>query len=386
MRHNLRSRLGAAALAAGLLLAGGGPAAAGPCPEPGQWLDPQRGERLAMDQVLDALAETDFILLGEQHDRPDHHRWQLHTLAALHGRGELAAVGLEMLPRGKQPVLEAWRAGELDREAFLAESEWQRVWGHDADLYTPLLEFIRIQRIPARALNVERDTVRTVRREGWAALDAEQREGIGRPAEASEAYRERLQETLAAHPGVSADGDGDALAGFIAAQTFWDRAMAEALAAAHERHGGPVVAIVGRGHVAHGHGIPHQLADLGYEAVQVLLPVDADEACPDPGTADYLFALAPQGAAAASEPPRLGIAMAVEDEGQVVIQEVFEDTPAAAAGLEAGDRLVEAAGQAVARPAAMQRIVARQPPGTWLPLTVERDGERMDLVARFPAE
>ncbi|MFP4129994.1 MAG: ChaN family lipoprotein [Halorhodospira sp.] len=384
MPYSLHSRLGGAALAAGLLLAAGA-AAAGSCGEPGQWLDPASGERLETRQVLDALAGTDFILLGEEHTRADHHRWQLHTLAGLQGRGELAAVGLEMLPRGKQPALEAWRAGELDREAFLAESKWQRVWGHEAELYTPLLEFIRIQRVPARALNVARDTVRAVRREGWAALDAEQREGVGQPAEASEAYRERLRQTLAEHPGMSADG-GDALAGFIAAQTFWDRAMAEALADAHERHGGPVVGIVGRGHVAHGHGIPHQLADLGYQEVQVLLPVDADEACPDPGTADYLFALEAPAAAAGPEPPRLGIAMTLEDEGRVVIQEVLADTPAAAAGLEAGDRIVEAAGQVVSRPAAMQRIVARQPPGTWLPLTVARDGERREVVVRFPPE
>jgi len=384
MRHNLHGRLGAAILAAGLLLAGGA-AAAESCGEPGQWLDPETGERLDAEQVLDTLAGTAFILLGEAHTRADHHRWQLHTLAGLHGRGELAAVGLEMLPRGKQSVLEAWRAGELDREAFLAESEWQRVWGHDAELYTPLLEFIRIQRVPARALNVERDTVRAVRRKGWAALDAEQREGVGRPAEASEAYRERLRQTLARHPGVDADED-DALTGFVAAQTFWDRAMAEALAAAHERHGGPVVGIVGRGHVAQGHGIPRQLADLGYQDVQVLLPTDADEACPEPGTADYLFALEAPAAAEEPEPPRLGIAMTLEDGNRVVIQEVFEDTPAAAAGLEAGDRLVEAAGQAVSRPATMQRIVERQPPGTWLPLTVERDGERREIVVRFPAE
>jgi hypothetical protein len=30
--------------------------------------------------------------------------------------------------------------------------------------------------------------------------------------------------------------------------------------------------------------------------------------------------------------------------------------------------------------------VARQPPGTWLPLTVARDGGRIDVVAKFPPE
>src|SRR4051812_17105293 len=35
------------------------------------------------DIVAD-MAKRDVVLLGEEHDKPDHHQWQLQTLAALH--------------------------------------------------------------------------------------------------------------------------------------------------------------------------------------------------------------------------------------------------------------------------------------------------------------
>ncbi|MFP4183089.1 MAG: ChaN family lipoprotein [Halorhodospira sp.] len=373
-------------LAAALLLSGSG-AKAEPCLEPGQWYDPRNEAQLKAAEAFELLDDAAFVLLGEQHDRAAHHRWQLHTLAGLHARDSLAAVGFEMLPRGKQAVLDDWRTGQIDHSTFLNDSEWQRVWGYAGKLYRPLLEFVRMQRLPAQALNVERQTVRAIREEGWSALDEQERESVGEPAAPSEAYRERMRETLQEHPGVDR-ADAETLERFLAAQTFWDRAMAEALVEAYERHGGPVAAIVGRGHIEYSDGIPHQLTDLGYDDTLVLLPVDAARgSCPDPGEADLVFALETAEAEDETpEPPRLGIVMVPgEEETGIVIHRVLEGTPAEAAKLERGDRIVQAAGQRIQQPAEMQRIVARQPPGTWLPLVVERSGEEREIVVRFPA-
>ncbi|MCC3750651.1 MAG: ChaN family lipoprotein [Halorhodospira halophila] len=366
-------------LLAGLLFAGS--AITSPCAEPGKWYDPGHQRTLGTHEVLDALEGVDFILLGERHDDAAHHRWQLHTLAALHGRGELGAIGFEMFPRSKQKPLEDWRTGNLTREAFLEETEWQRVWGYDAELYMPLFEFVRAHRVPAEALNVERDTVRAVRERGFDDLDEDERESVGQPAAASEAYRDRLQGIFRHHPGA---GENDAdLDRFIEAQTFWDRAMAESMVSALEAYGGPVVGIVGRGHAEYGDGIAHQLRDLGHDSIRILLPLDAAAACPDADRADFVFALEPE--RATPDPPRLGIAME-EDDSKVTILEVFPDTPADQAGLAAGDRIVKAAETEIRRPRDLQHIVSRQAPGTWLPLVIERNGETLEKVARFPAE
>ncbi|WP_444678946.1 hypothetical protein [Halomonas sp. E19] len=55
------------------------------------------------------------------------------------------------------------------------------------------------------------------------------------------------------------------------------------------------------------------------------------------------------------------------------------------AGLMAGDVVLLAAGEALARPADLTALVRRQPAGTLLPLLVRRDGGEREILARFPA-
>ena len=116
------------------------------------------------------VRKNSVVLLGESHASVDHHRWQLYTLAALHGRAEKIVIGFEAFPRRLQPVLENWVAGKLSAEAFLKESEWRRVWGFDPALYMPLFQFARLNRIPMIALNVERKLVSRVGKHGWASV------------------------------------------------------------------------------------------------------------------------------------------------------------------------------------------------------------------------
>lgn len=49
---------------------------------------------------LKALPATPVLLLGEQHDAPEHQSLQARITGALAGRGELAALVMEMAPRG----------------------------------------------------------------------------------------------------------------------------------------------------------------------------------------------------------------------------------------------------------------------------------------------
>jgi S1-C subfamily serine protease len=46
--------------------------------------------------------------------------------------------------------------------------------------------------------------------------------------------------------------------------------------------------------------------------------------------------------------------------------------------------VVRAAGLETRIPDDLVDIVGRQAPGTWLPLSIRRDGQEIDLVAKFP--
>ena len=377
------TRAGSLALAcvAGALALGTTPAWANGCLAPGQWLQPD-GERLAPDDLFPELAEQEVVLLGEQHDRMDHHRWQLSTLAGLHAYRPDMVIGLEMLPREAQPALDAWVAGELDEQAFLDDSNWRTAWGFDPGLYFPILHFARLHQVPLQAINVTPELRGRLVNEGWAAVPEAERFAISAPAEPPAAYRERLGEVYEQHP--SREGDEADFARFVAAQLAWDRAMAVGLAEAGE-DGALVVGLIGQGHLAYGHGVPHQLSDLGVEAHSTLLPWQVDEqACelPPQGLARAVFAVADR-QPEALPPMQLGVYIVPHEVG-VEVHATLEGSIAEQAGLQAGDVILRAAGEALARPADLTGLVRQQRPGTLLPLKVRRDGEEREILARFP--
>ena len=355
---------------------------------------------MQVEQVFDRLAGSRIVLLGEAHTTLAHHRWQLYMLSALHSRQANLIVGFEMLPRRVQASLDAWSAGELTEAEFLEQSEWQKVWGYDAGLYLPLLDFARLNRLPAIALNVDRELVSQVSQQGWQALDEAQRMGLSDPAPASDAYRDSLAQLYAYKQTFSDTSEGedgvepdlaeilrsDAFSNFVDAQLTWDRAMAEALAAAYRRDPKAIlVGIVGRGHLEHGYGIPHQLADMGIDDVEVLLPLDSTATC-DPipaGLASAVFVVDAEIEAPAPPKPRLGVIIEGSDAG-VRVSQVVEGSVAAQCGLIEGDLIEAAAGFKTTSNASLIEIIQRQAPGTWLPLKVKRGDESLELLARFP--
>jgi uncharacterized iron-regulated protein len=360
----------------------------------GLWLDPAGGAARPHDAVLAAAAAQGVVLLGETHDNPEHHRWQLSTLAGLLAERPAMVIGFEAFPARVQPTLDRWVAGELTAEAFLAEVEWRRVWGFEPELYLPLLHFARQHRIPVVALNVDRAFVGRVGREGWAAIPAAERLGLGDPAAPAEAYLDRLASAYLDHgprrsgaaPDPATVREDPAFRRFVDAQLTWDRAMAEALARAKARPGDPlVVGIIGSEHLRQRHGVPHQLADLGVEDTAVLLPLDRTEGCAGlaAGMADAVFVLDPPSMVAASR-PRLGVMLGGEA-GEVRAIEVMPGSVAEASGLLAGDTILEAAGVAIRESGDLVDLVKGLTPGTWLPLVVRRQGRTIEAVAKFPA-
>lgn len=402
----------------------------GACPAAGHWLDPRSGEIRRADRVLAEAAADPVVLLGETHDQEDHHRWQLHTIAGLHALRPDMVLGFEMFPRRTQPVLDRWVRGELDEDAFLKAVDWEGVWGFDASFYLPMFHFARLHKVPMIALNVDRGLVSQVAAEGWDAVAEADREGIGTPAAATDAYRLGLAQVFAekarrhaeapreagaptaleedevdmeveaeadraAAPGHAQPGSADGFpvdavlaspgfVRFVEAQLTWDRAMAEGLARAAETAPAPlVVGVIGSGHLEHDWGVPHQLSDLGIGDAAVLLPWPPEQ-CAEmtADVADAVFLLTPGTPKDETQRPRLGIMVAADPDGVRVVS-VDADSVAEAAGLIAGDVIVSAAGSPTRRVDELSALVRAQQPGADVPLVIIRDGETRRLTARF---
>jgi uncharacterized iron-regulated protein len=387
----------------------GGSASA--CATYGGWIDVKTGLSIDRGELFsDLVAKRAVVLLGEFHDDVDHHLWQLHTLAALHGRGGNIVIGFEAFPRRLQSILDDWTDGKLTDEAFLKASEWRQVWGYDAALYMPLFQFARLNRIRMIALNVERKLVAQVGQKGWEGVPTSEREGLSNPAAATPAYQRELARVFVIKKSLPPDAadrmfsfkelnipepDEAALAEaqtqpefkrFVEAQLTWDRAMAEALADAKRKFSNTtIVGILGSGHVEDGYGVPHQLRDLGIAELKTLIPVSVGDACAHVGAsyADVIFTLPRTDEALLPDRPKLGVLLARGD-GAPHIQRVAGDSVGEIAGLKAGDFVVRAAGLEMRNSDDLVEIVGRQAPGTWLPLSIRRDGQEIDLVAKFP--
>lgn len=261
------------------------------------WRRPGEGAPLTWLQALDRLSEATILCLGEHHDRADIHLWQRDVIEGLLPFRTDIVVGVEMLPASSQPALDRWLQGAEAFGELAAACGWDRVWGFDPALYAPIFHLARDRGLPMRALNVDRDLVRSVGRDGWDAIPPERREGLSRPAEASAAYRRRIfAASGGARPDRAASSPSDpAFDRFARAQSVWDRAFAERMLEARRGPGAPlVVGLIGRGHLEHRLGVIEQLADLGETGAVVALTEDPGDPEAFPGFADYLCTLHPE--------------------------------------------------------------------------------------------
>jgi uncharacterized iron-regulated protein len=365
------------------------------CVSKGQWVSPETGGVLDGSRFLEKTARSPIVLLGESHDQADHHRWQLHTLAALKAHVPDMALGFEAFPRSLQPILDRWVEGALSEKEFLKAVDWHNTWRFDPALYMPLFHFTRLHRLPMLALNVDRKLVSSVGESGWKAIPQKDRQDIDDPAPALKPYRDVLAEIYAAHTEKKEAGkkpqDDPAFDHFVDAQLTWDRAMALILAKASKKHA-LVVGITGAGHLENGYGIPYQLADLGITKTPVLLPWNEDRSCQDMAVqkdgaplAQAVFGLPPKEQRGATNKPRLGVRVS-ETDGGIRVEQVLENSVAEATGLSKGDVITKAAMTPVTKVSDFIAIIRKQSPGTWLPLAVERKGKTLDIVAKFPPQ
>ncbi len=382
-----------------------GTATASTCVPERQVLLPASGEKITNVELVRRFDDRPVVLLGEHHDNVEHHRWQLQMITALHMEGGDVALGFEMFPRRMQPVLDRWVAGELSEKAFLEQVEWEKYWRFDADLYLPLFHYARMNGIPIHALNVDRALIREVGEKGWDDADPALKEGVGRPAPADEGYLLMLASVFSQHGDNHGKGEGEEVdeerlrqimempmfRRFVQSQQVWDRAMAEAIAAAlKERKPKHFIAIMGSGHLMNFHGVPHQLDDLGIERQAVFVPWDPEFDCEliGPDFADAVIGLKAfkrSDEAKKQRRPRLGIYLEPA-EGGVGILRVVEGSVAEKAGIEPGDRIIAMAGQPVEKVQQVIDIVKGTAWGRWLPITVVRDGKEIEIVARFPPD
>ncbi len=230
-------------------------------PEVGDILHMPTGLYVTQQQMLDSIVDHRMVYVGETHDSPAAHRFQLDVLKAMFARHpDEVVLGMEVFVPGQQAVIDKWIAGELDEPSFLRQSQWFKVWRADFAYYRDLLTFARDNNIPVRALNIEKDLVRAVGSNPLDQLDEQQRQRLPDMRFVDEYQQAMVDAVFSGHgPG------GKHAEGFKRVQMLWDQTMAENIVnylQSPEGTGKRMMVVAGGHHVRYGYGIPRRVFNL----------------------------------------------------------------------------------------------------------------------------
>lgn len=286
--------------------------------------------------IMAELTPSRVVYVGETHTRAEDHDLQLRVIRAMYEQNPDLAIGMEMFGRTSQAILDRYINGEIDEWEFLKRSHYFKKWGYDYRFYRDILNFARLHKIPVVALNIEKEIVSKVFKDGGlSALSPEEQEGI--PAERDlsiPGYRARIAGVFTMH-GQHAAGP-EQVNNFFQAQALWDEAMAESVAdylAAHPETRMAVVA--GNGHTVKDTAIPPRVARrLPGVRQSVLLNFQEHET--DPEKADYVLFSGPSQLPPA---PVMGV-MLSDDKAGVKVADLSDKGGAQKAGIRKNDMIL----------------------------------------------
>ena len=235
------------------------------------------------DQLLDAVAAHDLVLIGERHDHPDHHRLQALILQRV---GDSALVGFEMLDENDAPKISAgMTADEIAQASDWSNSGWPRF-----EIYRPIFDVVERRKMTPLAIHPSRNRLMGRARQPQKF------------AEENANYLAKLPQHGVANLRVDIDrghcgnAAGAMIDMMVAAQIYKDHWMASQMMAAEERRvaegTSPLrsVIIAGNGHVRRDYGLPNHLPR---QALSIgLIEVQSEQLSPadyDLGRFDYVW-------------------------------------------------------------------------------------------------
>lgn len=239
-------------------------------------------------------ARARFVLLGERHDNPDHHRLQALMIQKLLQAGRRPAVVLEMLELGQQAAIDEYRSRPTANAAgFGAALGWEKSGWPPAVEYQPIFDIAFAANLLLLAGNLAHGDARALVKQGVGAFSTERAKHLWLDQDFSAPLLTSLVEELrASHCGHLPEALLEPMA---LAQRARDAQMARVAVGAATEDG--AVLIAGGGHVRLDRGVPYFIERLapGQAVVSVLFrevaqgELDPRGYVPAGGPFDYLW-------------------------------------------------------------------------------------------------
>ncbi|MBP1695515.1 MAG: hypothetical protein H6Q41_703 [Deltaproteobacteria bacterium] len=348
------------------------------------------GDPITFAQLLNDLDTTRVIFVGESHDQIEHHQIQVRMIHDLVAKGKDVVIGMEMFEKSQQATLDRWSQGLLTEEEFLEESQWEKTWGMDHELYKGILDAAKTRHLKILGLNVPRDWVRTVAGNGMQGLSPEDRKLLPEIDLANRQHRAYIATIFKGHE----KGSAKAFENFYEAQCLWDEGMAQSLSEfleSPQSEGKTVLVFAGSGHIVFGFGIPNRLDrrnPVPYQAIVLKtwskkMNGDLSFTGASSPLANFLWITKPN--PPEKKKPRIGVILKTkEDVKGLIIDQVFPRSPAEKAGLLPGDQLIAVEGIEIKEVKEIHHALSEKGWGNDITFTILREGKQKEIAVQLP--
>jgi len=126
----------------------------------GQILHLPTGLTVTFSEMMDSVATSRVIYIGETHDNIEAHKVQLQIIKRLSEEFPVA-IGLEMFRRSAQVQLDQWNTGKLSVKEL--KKLFHANWGKGYKLYQPIFDFAHTHKLPLIGLKSTREVENSFR-------------------------------------------------------------------------------------------------------------------------------------------------------------------------------------------------------------------------------
>ena len=144
---------------------------------PYQIIDARTGRAVETEAFWSKAAAARAICVGEDHPNPHHHWVQLEAVKQLGHRlgGAKLALGMEMVQRPFQGVLDDFAGKHIDEAAMRSRVGWSDRWGYDYVLYGPTIVAAVGEGAQLLALNASDELRKKISHHGLESLTPDER-------------------------------------------------------------------------------------------------------------------------------------------------------------------------------------------------------------------
>ena len=153
-------------------------------------------EAVTITELKKALANARFVLLGESHDNPDHHRLQARLIDTLVKKGRRPAVVFEMIPPNLQAELDRHVQDGVSAARGLGKAlRWEERGWPDWSIYQPIAEAALSAALPLKAGGLDADVQKALAKREQSPVHAQTMKDLdlARPLKPEAAEAEALE-------------------------------------------------------------------------------------------------------------------------------------------------------------------------------------------------